>query len=168
MIRTTATHSINSARILGHRFRHVHFVPFPWPDSSSESVSAVSSSSSLLSSRASSGVSSVVRLDGCDSREREDRPDFWEAGREGRELGAVESMFCTSFAVKKDTKKRYIGSVVKRSGEQCRRHHGLAPAARPETDKRRYPRFPIAALITVGRRMTRQLTMSPNILVSSA
>jgi hypothetical protein len=57
-------------------------------------VRGVSSrSSSLLSSRASSGVCSVVRLDLCDGVDRVERVDLLEAGRE---LGVREAPHCAS------------------------------------------------------------------------
>jgi hypothetical protein len=58
-------------------------------DSATDAVSTVSYPSSLLSSRTSSGVCSVAGLDGAECRERDDRPDLWEAGRA---LDAVESI----------------------------------------------------------------------------
>lgn len=76
--------------MLGHLFFHNEDLlsPDPSNDWSNEldagvcDPSSASSPASLLSSLTSNGVSSVVRLDGCERRDRDDRRDFWEAGRE--------------------------------------------------------------------------------------
>lgn len=90
--------------MLGHLFFQNGVLALPLPLEplsvrSSEDVAAVcgasaSSSLSLLSSRARSGVCSVVLLlDLCDGVERDERVDLWEAGRE---LGVREEPHCAS------------------------------------------------------------------------
>lgn len=100
MMHTTETLRITSASMLGHRFFQRGVLPLalePLSVRSSEAEAGVrgasSRSSSLLFSRASSGVCSVVRLDLCDGVDRIERVDFWEAGRE---LGVRVEPQCAS------------------------------------------------------------------------
>jgi hypothetical protein len=100
MIQTTAILRTTSASILGHLFFQNGVLPLvldPLSVRSNEAEAGVrgasSRSSSLLSSRASSGVCSVVRLDLCDGVDRDERVDFWETGRE---LGVRVEPHCAS------------------------------------------------------------------------
>jgi hypothetical protein len=86
---TTVIHNSTSASMLGHLFFQKGALPLPDVTPSDRSnevvagvVSSVSRPWSLRSSRASSGVCSVVLLDLCDGAERAERVDLWEAGRE--------------------------------------------------------------------------------------
>jgi hypothetical protein len=97
---TTTMHSIASARMLGHLFFQKGVLPLaldPLSERSNEVVARVCGSSSrpssLLSSRASSGVCSVDLFECCDSAVRDERVDFCEAGRE---LGVRVEPHCAS------------------------------------------------------------------------
>lgn len=91
MMATTTKHNATSARMLGQRLRHIDvlLVPKePLSDRKSDVVAGVcvpSASSwpwSLLSSCASSGVCSVLRIDRWERADRDERADFCEVGRE--------------------------------------------------------------------------------------
>jgi hypothetical protein len=92
MMQMARMHSMTRARMLGHRRFHRGALPLAedaLSERNSEVVAGVRSSSSaaaspwsLRSSLASSGVCSVVLLEACDCREREERVDFCEVGRE--------------------------------------------------------------------------------------
>jgi hypothetical protein len=99
---TIAILSTTRASILGHLFFQKGVLVLPLVleplsvrrNAAEAGVRGVSSrSSSLLSSRASSGVCSVVRLDLCDGVDRVERVDLLEAGRE---LGVREEPHCAS------------------------------------------------------------------------
>lgn len=75
--------------MLGHRLFQTGALPLLRDDALSDrsrrvsaGVRASSSPWSLRSSFTSSGVCSVVRLEVCDWRERDERVDFWDVGRE--------------------------------------------------------------------------------------
>jgi len=91
MMNTTTKQSIARASMLGHRFFHsgifLSLPDEPLSDRNSDVVAGVRSSSSgwslsLLSSCDSSGVCSEVLLDCFERADRDERADFWEAGRE--------------------------------------------------------------------------------------
>lgn len=92
MINTTAMHSKSNASKLGHRFFQKGVLPPslepPIKERNSEVVAVACSSSSLSSPWAlrssldKRGVTSLAVFEGCERVDREDRADFWEAGRE--------------------------------------------------------------------------------------
>jgi hypothetical protein len=95
MITMTTAKSNKRATMLGHLFRRIdRFVPeAPLRERNSDVLAGVwtiSSSSSLLSALASSGVCSVDLFEGIERAEREDRADFWEAGRESMVVRGVK------------------------------------------------------------------------------
>jgi hypothetical protein len=112
MMKTIAMHNMTSASMLGQRFfQNGTLALLPEGESPSDRSSDVvagdgwsSSSSSasvcpwsLLSSRESSGVCSVVRLDCCERTDGDERVDFFEAGRE---LGVrVEPHVCSGVSI---------------------------------------------------------------------
>jgi hypothetical protein len=97
-IRTMAMLRITSARMLGHLRFHRGVLPLDelfnecLSDAVADVWDSLSSSSSLSSARANSGVCSVLLMDGVERAdgERADFVDFVDLWEAGRELGVVD------------------------------------------------------------------------------